>query len=336
MRVAYIGQNSVGTTSHMRCKTLRQLMAAAIFEIIDTHQPFYQTPKFWRSLGFRWKRGPLINHTNSYVLEQLTQYEYDMIWVDKAVYLTPRTTALLKSKTKKLVHFTPDPAFTFHKSKHYFKSLPFYDVVITTKSYELEHYKKAIQATVLYATQGFDKALHKPSPNPFNHKKGLAFIGHHEMEREQILEQLLFENIPVTLAGIEWQAFAKKHHSNSLLHYLGSGVYGNDYVAALGQAKIAWGAISKWIPELHTTRTFEIPACGTALLTERNRETEQFFNEDEAIFYSNVDELIAQVKCYMQNDAALETLTQKGTAAVHEKGFDYESILLKLLKQIQY
>ena len=37
------------------------------------------------------------------------------------------------------------------------------------------------------------------------------------------------------------------------------------------------GLLAKWVPELHTTRTFEIPACGTALVTERNSETALVF-----------------------------------------------------------
>ena len=318
----------------MRCETLRRLLKNEYFEVIDIHQPFFKSHKVWRTLGFRYKKGPLIKKVNDHVLNEVEQTHYDLIWVDKAVYITPQTTQWLKTRTALLVHFTPDPAFTFHQSKHFFKSLPFYDVVITTKSYELEHYKKATRAKVLYATQGFDKALHQPSEEPFDQKKRLAFLGHHEEAREKILAQLLALNIPITLAGINWKAFAEKHKDHKYLNYLGEGVYGQDYVKTLQKAKIAWGAISKWVPELHTTRTFEIPACGTALLTESNSETEQFFARDEAIFYKDTKELVECVSYYMKNAKALKTLTEKGTAAVYSKGFDYESILSNVLKQI--
>ena len=72
------------------------------------------------------------------------------------------------------------------------------------------------------------------------------------------------------------ESFAKKHQNNPNLIYLGDGVYGKDYVTTLQNAKMAWGALSKWVPELHTTRTFEIPACGTALVTERNQKPSLF------------------------------------------------------------
>ena len=335
MRVLYIGQYTLGTTSRMRGEALKAIIKPTIFEVIDANIPFYKAHRLLRSCGFRYKKGPLINNINKYIVAALKEEAYDLIWVDKAVFVTPKTTALLRSKAAKLVHFTPDPAFTFHKSKLFLKSLPYYDFLVTTKSYELEHYYKYIKTDkVLYATQGFDAKLHKASKHPFSKKEGFVFIGHYENQRAVVLEKLLQNDIKITLAGIKWHQFAKKHQNNSNLIYLGDGVYGEDYVKTLQNAKMAWGALSKWVPELHTTRTFEIPACGTALVTERNSETASFFKNSDAIFYNDINDLVTQVKYYMSNNKSLETLTEKGTKTVHLQGKDYKSIIHTLLQQI--
>jgi len=335
MKVLYIGQYTLGTTSRMRGEALKAIIKPTIFEVIDANIPFFKTHRLLRSFGFRYKKGPLINNINKYIVAALKEEAYDLIWVDKAVFVTPKTTALLRSKAAKLVHFTPDPAFTFHKSKLFLKSLPYYDFLVTTKSYELEHYYKYIKTDkVLYATQGFDAKLHKASKHPFSKKEGFVFIGHYENQRAVVLEKLLQNDIKITLAGIKWHQFAKKHQNNSNLIYLGDGVYGEDYVKTLQNAKMAWGALSKWVPELHTTRTFEIPACGTALVTERNSETASFFKNSEAIFYNDINDLVTQVKYYMSNNKSLETLTEKGTKTVHLQGKDYKSIIHTLLQQI--
>ena len=335
MKVLYIGQYTNGTTSKMRADTLRSILQSQIFKIIDMHVPFYNTQRFWRSFGFRYKSGPLINNINKYIVAALKEEAYDLIWVDKAVFLTPKTTALLRSRASKLVHFTPDPAFTFHKSKLFLKSLTYYNFLVTTKSYELEHYYKYIKTEkVLYATQGFDAKLHKPSKHPFSKKEGFVFIGHYEDQRAGVLEKLLQNDIQITLAGIKWNRFAKKHQDNPNLIYLGVGVYGEDYVKTIQKAKIAWGALSKWVPELHTTRTFEIPACGTALVTERNLETQSFFKDDEAIFYTNENDLIEKITFFMNNDKPLEVLTKKGTSRAVTNAYDYNSILNAILKTI--
>jgi spore maturation protein CgeB len=335
MKVLYIGQYTKGTTSRMRGETIKDILNSQVFEVIDTHIPFFKTSKIWRTLGFRYKLGPLVQQINKYIIHQLKEQHYDLIWVDKAVFIRPETTTLLRSKAVKLVHFTPDPAFTFHQSKLFFKSLAHYDYLITTKSYELEHYYKYIKSEkVLYATQGFDAQLHQPSAKSFSEKDGFVFIGHYEKERAAVLQQLLENDVQISLAGIKWDRFAKKHEHNPNLNYLGNGVYGEDYVKTLQKAKIAWGAISKWVPELHTTRTFEIPACGTALLTEANKETQSFFKEDEVIFYNSDVELVEKVLYYMTHDKALEQITIKGCAKVKEAGYDYTSIISKILKEI--
>ena len=206
------------------------------------HVPFYNTQRLWRSFGFRYKSGPLINNINKYIVAALKEEAYDLIWVDKAVFLTPKTTALLRSRASKLVHFTPDPAFTFHKSKLFLKSLTYYNFLVTTKSYELEHYYKYIKTEkVLYATQGFDAKLHKPSKHPFSKKEGFVFIGHYEDQRAGVLEKLLQNDIQITLAGIKWNRFAKKHQDNPNLIYLGDGVYGEDYVKTHTKGKDGLG-----------------------------------------------------------------------------------------------
>tara|TARA_R110002012_G_scaffold220618_1_gene392272 strand:+ start:23284 stop:24303 length:1020 start_codon:yes stop_codon:yes gene_type:complete len=337
MKVLYIGQYSDGTTSKMRCKVIQKILKPTIFQVIDMHIPFYQTNRWVRSFGFRYKKGPLIKKMNHYILNSIKQDHYDLIWVDKAVFVTPQTTALLRSKAAKLVHFTPDPAFTFHQSKLFFKSLPYYDYLITTKSYELAYYNKYTKSDkVLYTTQGFDDQLHQICKQPFTRKEGFVFIGHYEDQRAAVIEKLLNTNIQITLAGIKWQKFAKKHEHNPNLIYLGDGVYGEDYVKTIQKARVAWGAISKWVPELHTTRTFEIPACGTALLTERNTETESFYTDAEVIFYDTEAELVEQVTYYNNNNnnLVLEALTQNGYTKVCKSGFSYRSILTKLLKHI--
>ena len=214
MKVLYIGQYTLGTTSRMRGEALKAIVRPNIFEVIDTHVPFYKSHVLWRSFAFRYKKGPVINRINTFVLSKISG-TYDVIWVDKAVFVTPKTTALLRSKAAKLVHFTPDPAFTFHKSRLFLKSLPNYDFLVTTKSYELEHYYKYIKTEkLLYATQGFDAKLHKPSKHPFSKKEGFVFIGHYEDQRAVVLEKLLQNDIKITLEGIKWHQFAEKHQNN--------------------------------------------------------------------------------------------------------------------------
>ena len=329
--VLYIGIYNEGSTSKMRADKIREILLDWEMDVINTDIPKQKMCRLWQSIGFRYKKGPLIGKVNQYVLENLGNKRYDLIWVDKAIYLTKKTTQEIRNHANKLVHYTPDPAFTFHRSKLFYSSMPLYDYVVTTKSFEIEDFIRVMGSKdrVLYATQGFDKKLHRPI-SEWQYKKGVAFIGHYEDERLEPIKVLLQNDIDVTLAGIGWGKFAKSCSSEHL-NYLGMGVFGDDYVRAISSSLYAWGSVSKWIPEKHTTRTFEIPACKTALLTERNSEIEEFYADDEVIYYEGITELVEKVKYYNAHIDELKVLIEKGYKKVQTGGFDYESIMGNLL-----
>lgn len=332
--VLYIGIYSEGSTSKMRADKIKRLYPDWDVTVIDTDVPTKEMSHIWQSLGFRYKIGPLIKRVNAYILEHLKLPHYNLIWVDKAIYITRETTAILRESADKLVHFTPDPAFTFHRSKHFYASMPLYDFMITTKSYEIEDFARVMGSKdkVLYATQGFDKNLHRPLV-AWKQKNGVAFIGHYEEERVQPIEAILDAGIDVTLAGIKWEKFVRSHACPNL-HYLGAGVFGEDYVKAISSCLFAWGSVSKWIPEKHTTRTFEIPACKTALLTERNEELEGFFSDNEVIFYNDTDDMVTKIKYFIDNLEELKVLIENGYNRVQTRGFDYEEIMKQLIHKI--
>lgn len=333
-RALYIGIYTDGSTSKMRADILKQVLRDWDFTVIDTDIPKRTMSRLWQSIGFRYKCGPLIKKVNNYILQNIGIGKYDLIWIDKAIYITSATTKIIRQAAKTLVHYTPDPAFTFHRSRLFYASMPMYDYMITTKKFELEDFAHAMGSIdkVLYATQGFDKKLHRPLV-AMDEKQGVAFIGHFEKERLETITRLLESDIDITLAGIGWDKFVKTN-SSSHLHYLGQGVFGEDYVRAISNCRYAWGAVSKWIPEKHTTRTFEIPACKTALLTERNEEIESFFTDEEVIYYSGIDDLIKKIKYYEANPAKLKALIERGYARVQTGGFDYESIIRNLLIKV--
>lgn len=332
MKFLYIGQYSEGTTSKLRADILRTLLPDWDFRVIDTHVPFFKTPFVFRSLGFRIKSGPLIHNTNRYILDQATEDHYDLIWTDKAVYLTKETTRVLREKSGCMIHYTPDPAFTFHRSPHFINSLKYYNLVVTTKSYELSHYQKYLpEDSILFFPQGVNIPLNRPAKGEGERKNGLVFIGHYEKEREIIIQELLRNEVPVALAGIKWGSFEKKMRLNPFLDYLGSGIYGPDYFRTLGNYQFGWGALSKWVEEKHTTRTFEIPACGTALVSERNEEICSFFSEEEAILYSSPQEMIDKLKYFMVHPRELEEVTRKGYEKMASGQFSYDYQIKEIL-----
>jgi spore maturation protein CgeB len=326
-RALYIGQYSEGTTSKMRAEALTAILQPANFTVIDTHIPFFKSHPLWRSLAFRYKWGKVITSTNRYILENVSGY-YDLIWVDKAVFITPKTTKTLKRKTNNLVHYTPDTAFKENQSINFYKSLPLYNCAITTKSFEQTDYLNYLRKEqVIFSPQGFNKAVHYPR-HKFEEKTfDVLFIGLYEASRGELLDKLLAHKVDVVVAGKKWNSFITKHKHTPNFTFLGEGLFGDAYAKAISNAKLSLGLLSKRFPELHTTRTFEIPACGSALVTEHNAETAQFYNTDEVIFFKDDKDMVQKILYYLEHVQALEQLTRKGFDKVVASGFDYEQQL---------
>lgn len=332
MRILYIGQYTEGTTSKMRAETLKHILQPEEFEGIDTHIPFFKCHPFWRSLAFRFKRGKVIWDTNKFILKKLSG-TYDAIWVDKAIFITKEVTRQLKSNTKLLIHYTPDAAFEENRSQYFYESLPLYDYVITTKSFETEAYLKFIKPEqLIFVPQGYNKQLHSPKYKFEEKLQRVVFIGLYEASRGEIIKTLLNNKIPVAIAGKNWQLFVAKHQDKALT-FLGEGLFSEAYVEAISASAFGLGLVSKRFPELHTTRTFEIPACGTALLTEYNQEIADFYNDDEVIFFKDADTLVSKIKFYLENPDALQRITENGLKKVRTGGYDYQEQLTGICKQ---
>lgn len=330
MKILYVGHYNEGSTSKMRCDILRNIIPGGEFKIVNTDIPIYQTLRIFRSAGWRFKIGPLIWRVNNFLKESVNgDYKYDLVWIDKGVFIKPSFIQKLRKYSHKIVHFTPDPAFTYHKSRFFYRALKYYDYCVTTKSFEVDLYKRK-GAKVIFVTQGYNPETHKPYKS-FNEKSGVVFIGHYERNRGDIILELLKERIPVTIAGIGWGKFWRYYKKFDNLKYLGKGIFGTKYAETISEGLIGLGFLSKIIPELHTTRTFEIPACGTVLATEATDEITNIFRPQEVIYYKDKNDLSSKVAYLLQNRSILENICKDGFARVTSSNLDYQSILNHIL-----
>lgn len=333
MKILYSGHYSAGSTSRMRGEYLSELLAPEKMIIADTDESFRKTNRIFRTIGWRYKIGPLISGINNRLEGALaSESKYDIAWIDKGVFIRPELVERIRSKCQILIHYTPDPAFLFHKSTFFDKSIQLYDYLITTKSFELDYYRDRGAKNIIFSTQGFDPKMHKPS-HEFHQKTGISFLGHREDNREVFLTKILEKKLPLVLAGRGWKKFAFRHRTNKYLQFLGEGVYGTAYAYTISGTLMSIGFLSKWIPELHTTRTFEIPACRTALLTERNGEIRSFLKEDEAVFYDDEYEFIAKIEMYFKKLTDLEKVTESGYNRIISGGYDYKTIMKTILNK---
>jgi hypothetical protein len=301
---------------------------------VDTDSAVLGTSRIWQSAAYRLKLGPAVSSLNELVAAQIRASTFDLVWVDKAVFLWPETVANLRSATKRLVHFTPDAAFHTGSSRYFERTLSLYDLLVTTKSFErAEYVRRAGKDSVLLTTQGYDAGVHYPRNDNDLRRREVVFVGLAEKDREECIESLLDRQIRVRIAGIGWNALLRRRQEDDNLTFEGGGLFGDEYANLLSRSWIGLGLVSKRFPELHTTRTFEIPACGAVLATERTSDTTDFFAEDEVIFFSGYEELGARVSELFAADMedSLAALAARGRLRAAADQRDYNSILSGVL-----
>jgi spore maturation protein CgeB len=262
----------------------------------------------------------------------------DLVWVDKGRHIYPETLAHAREKTgARLVHYTPDAQLLLHKSRHFRACIPLYDLVVTTKPFELDLYRAIGARQVMLVLQGFDGRFVPRVPTVRDcgeFGSDVAFIGHCERHYAERLEAVCRVATRLRIWGDEWPRYAQ-FHGWARAHVAGGGIWGQNYPRALACTKIALGLLSKRIPETTTTRTFEIPAIGVFLLAERTDDHLALFREGiEAEFFGSDDELQEKIVFYLNHDNARLKIAAAGRKRCVQSGYRAESQIEKVLTRL--
>ena len=325
MKILYLGDIGPGQTCLMRLRALERLGHQVLG--VNTVQPWRQAKWLQRQIQRRIQRGSVVDAINESVISAAKLLSPDLVWADKQEFLRIETLHELHRRGAKLVHFTPDPYFTLSwKRTHLMdEALGEFDVLVYCKSYEKAAYE-ALGKQIIYMPLGYCDETHRPlSSADHRWHCDVGFLGGWEPRREQFLHEVATTQVDMKIWGGYWD-FLKDgrtslrrriilkqlagedsftiHCNPTLSRCLqGDEVYGDDYARALSGAKIGLGFLRKVCPDQHTTRTFEIPACGSMLLADRTAEHRGFFEEGlEADFFDSKEELVEKIRFYRAHE----------------------------------
>ncbi len=362
MKILFLGQIGEGQTSLMRMKALRRLGHEVIG--VHTNEAWMQASWFARQWQRRLQIGPVIDAINAKVLAAARRFQPELVWGEKQEYLRVETLHGLRNLGARLVHFTPDPYFflDWKRTRLMDAAMKEFDALVYCKSYERTSYE-AMGKPLVYMPLGYCDEVHRPLPsnNPRWHCD-LGFLGGWEPRREELLALLVEAGQDLKIWGGYWDflqdgcwslrrkiildqlaggAAYRIHRNEKLVAcWQGREVYADDYARALTGSKIGIGFLRKVCPDQHTTRTFEIPACGSMLLADRTPEHMEFFAEGkEAEFFSSKEEMLDKARFYSRNTSVRERIAQGGYDQGIKGGYSYivrlRSVLSVLRLQLQ-
>ena len=301
-------------------RALRDLGIKA--ELFDTHS--YIPQNLTGRLEQRYLLGPHIGKVNRMVVDRIGEVRPDVAHFYQGHHYTAETIARAAKVAFVSGSHCDDP-FGRPNRREYrllLKALPKYD------GYHVNRQCNVAEA----AAYGVKRArvlmmyyipwMHYPCPLGAAEQRDfgsdVVFAGHMEPDlRIECLSRVARAGLNCRIFGgkAEWRSALPRDVYQTLQPIFH--VRGADYRRALCASKIGACFFSKWNRDQYTTRSWEIPACGVFLLSERTPAMQEFYREGrEAEFFEGPEEFIDKVQFYLRNDTARRQLAAAGYARV--------------------
>lgn len=277
---------------------------------------------------------------NNRIRKQVSANQYDVIWIDKGIFIEAKTLRFIKQVQNHclIIGYSPDNMAERHnQSQVFLKSFPYYDYYITTKSYTLDTLRQMGCKNIFFVNNAYEATFHHPYQLTEEERERLGgkigFIGAWEEERCRSILYLAKHGIPIRVwGGGKWMRY-KGIYPNLIIE--DRGLYSEDYNKALSAFDISLCFLRKMNHDLQTTRTMEIPACGSLLMAEKTIEHERLFKDkEEAVFFSSDKELLELCLYYLSHEDERKRIAVAGRRRCLMSGYSNEETIKRVLEKI--
>jgi hypothetical protein len=293
-------------------------------------------------IAFRMAGGPHAQRLNRDLLALAKAEQPDIFWADKLLLLQPRTLMGMEKMAIATVSYMIDNPFGPRSDpgwRLYRKDLPLFDLHVQQRDASLKQYRDRGARDVMKVLIGFEPTVHFPSPDSITddaRNREVSFVGSPYDDRAVTLTKLSEAGLAVTISGNEraWRralsakAFARMYRVGEL--------YGREYREAIWRSKINLSFVTRSNQDEVTQKSFEIAGCGGFLLAERSEGHTQRFKEDqEAVFFSSVEELIGKICRCLPDEAARNRIAAAGRARAVRDGYDNDSQVSLIVERVE-
>ena len=280
VKLLYFGPQWAGSTSLQRLHAFAA-MEGVISVGIDNGALIKRPTVLWNRI--RWKlRLPVdVLDENRKLLESVEAHRPDIVLVDNSKVISRRTLKGLRGLgVNKLVYYSPDDIAARHNLSLPLQwSLPDWDVVCTTKTFNVPELARLGARRPFLIGKAYDPSLHRPLPadqvGAGYEAFDAVFIGTYEPERCASINALSESGVSVVVYGSDKGNWHTRQLRPGI--ELRKSVFAEDYVRAWHTGKLALCFLRKINRDRITQRTMEIAAIGRPMLAERTDEHDQHF-----------------------------------------------------------
>ena len=286
----------------------------------------------WR---LAWK--VLVRSANQKLVETANQLQPDLTLVISPLKLHPASIQALKQHGIVFVFFTDNPVDAHHTHTNSWvqQGFPLWDAALIWSRELIKSLIKNGVKKAIFHSFCSDLQYHFPKRQT-NPTYDVAFIGNWDSsrKREQYLKAIAHYRL-----GLWGSNYWNTHCKESALQGLCQGICSYEEIPkVLGSAKMGLNILRPQNEAGHNIKTFEIPATGTLMLSERSRELLNLFEEDkEAVYFSSPEELGQKVEYLLQNPVLIESIAKAGyEKALQHRITDRITDISNLYQQLKF
>ncbi|MCM3409925.1 CgeB family protein [Metabacillus litoralis] len=293
------------------------------------------TERFYKKVSNTFFKSSIENY-NNYIKETFDSICPNMVFISKGLWITNETIKYFQSKDSLVIHWHPDDAFNKDNTSEILNAnFPLFDLIITPKSFNVAEYKQNKAKEVLYLPYAYDPLVHSRVEHEYDntntiYHSDLAFVGTKRKKRVKQLEKIKRQNLDLKIWGGGWNKLLFSNLKSSCMY---REVHGEEMSKVFSSSKIILGFLNAENRDLHTARTYEIPACGGFFLGERTNEHQEILQEGkEADFFNSDEELIEKINFYLKRNDLREKISKNGYEKITSNQNTYRDRAISVMK----
>ena len=326
MKILYAAGLSPNDSSLYRLWALERLGHQVI--PLNTYEYRYEN-SLARKVSYRLAAGPLVARFNRDLLQLAAAEKPDLLWTDKLLSMRPRTLDRIRAMGIASVSYMIDNPFGPRQDpgwRLYMKDIPHYDLHVVQRDKNILDYRQRGARDVIKIQTAYEPTIHFPPPSGWSDKdrdRGVSFIGTPYDNRAEFLTRLWKEfgfHVSVS-GGLVWKPALGAEAVAGI--YRGNGeLFCDEYREGIWKSQINLSFITHSNQDEFVHKSFEIAGCGGFLLAERSEGHKQRFREDEeAVFFSGIEECVAKIRRYLPDEAARTRIAAAGHARAVRDGY---------------
>ena len=316
IKILFVGEDWHGSNS-TSCKRAFRYLGCDVLDVDDLKFfPQWESP-YMRALR-RFVRPLIVRDYGLYLKRLVVSFQPNFVFVFKGVMVTSNVLKFFHQQNALCFIFYPDyELYAYYRQfgNDIVRCFPLYDCWFTPKSFHIADLQAGGARRIEFMPYAYDPWTHFPitlsEEDKVEFRSDISFVGSWGEHKENILENLVNESFPYqfTIWGNRWQNLP---NSSPLRKYAKfKPANGITQAKVFAGTKIALGLLSP--PDVHTSRSFEIPAYRVFMLAERTLEHKMFFEEGkEAAFFEGPLELREKIDYYITHDQERQKITIAG------------------------